>query len=169
MAFFKSKAPDDESLPITETTNALKPQPTASSKLEQPQTKQPQKPDGRSKKSSSPRPDMLRRTTSVQTQYMDMLLGMDQIPRLHNILASFFTYILLAGFIVFPGTFTSLEDYKDTNTATSGIEKKLVNTVAHVPLLWIAGTCCVIGGVGMILLWYRWRDNYVWLINRIFM
>jgi len=47
------------------------------------------------------RPPVLPRQNSVRTRYMDMLLAMDTIPRLHNILASFFTWILLAGFVIF--------------------------------------------------------------------
>lgn len=38
-----------------------------------------------------PRPAPPNRQNSVQTRYMTMLLALDTIPRLHNILASFFT------------------------------------------------------------------------------
>src|SRR5271156_6188422 len=37
------------------------------------------------------RPTELSRTSTTQTQFMSMLLGQHKIPRLHNILASFFT------------------------------------------------------------------------------
>jgi hypothetical protein len=40
------------------------------------------------------RPGLIERQNSVQTRYMDMLLALDAIPRLHNILAAFFTYVL---------------------------------------------------------------------------
>jgi hypothetical protein len=50
--------------------------------------------------SNSYRPTGPNRQNSVQTRYMTMLLGLDTIPRLHNILVSFFTWILLAGFVV---------------------------------------------------------------------
>jgi hypothetical protein len=40
------------------------------------------------------------RQNSVQTCYMNMLLDLDAIPSLHNIYASFFTWILLAGLYV---------------------------------------------------------------------
>lgn len=43
--------------------------------------------------SQTGRPDMFNRQNSVQTRYMDMLLHLDTIPRVHNILASFFTYV----------------------------------------------------------------------------
>ena len=113
----------------------------------------------------------LTRTPSVQTRYMQMLLHIDEIPRLHNILAAFFTWILLAGFITFPGTFTSVQQAIDrkTNDRTSQVAYKVLNTVGNVGLLWVAGVCCVIGGGGMVWLWFRWRANYVFLINRIFL
>jgi hypothetical protein len=50
--------------------------------------------------SNSYRPSGPNRQNSVQTRYITMLLGLDTIPRLHNILSSFFTWILLAGFVV---------------------------------------------------------------------
>jgi hypothetical protein len=101
---------------------------------------------------------------------MSMLLDLDTIPRLHNILASFFTWILLAGFIIFPGTFTSLSaladdpDIQDSRTAS-----KLISSVKHVSLLYVASFCSGIGAIGMLWLWYRWRANFVWLLNRIFL
>lgn len=112
----------------------------------------------------------LRRQTSVKTRYMTMLLDLDTIPRLHNILASFFTWILLAGYIVFPGTFTSIQD-SSTNPliANNTTAEKVLKHVKNAPLLWIAGFCCGIGVCGMAWLWWRWRNNFVWLINRIFL
>ena len=46
----------------------------------------------------------------TQTRYVNMLLALDDISPLFNILASFFTWILLAGFLLFPGTFASWQD-----------------------------------------------------------
>jgi hypothetical protein len=49
------------------------------------------------------------------------------------------------------------------------IKSDIVKAVQNVPLLWVAGACCVVGGLGMLCLSIRWRDNYVWLINQIFL
>lgn len=120
---------------------------------------------------STERPGLVHRP-SVQTRYMDMLLGLDEIPRLHNILASFFTWILLAGYVVFPATFTSLNRSKNlAQVAVDGneFEKGVLNTVRNAPLVWIATICCILGAGGMAWLWWRWRSNYIWVINRIFM
>ncbi|TFK31631.1 hypothetical protein BDQ12DRAFT_707931 [Crucibulum laeve] len=106
-----------------------------------------------------------RATSQMDTKYVNMLLALDGIPRMHNLLASFFTWILLAGFVLFPGTFTSLQNIN----ASTEVEQRLVNAVAHVPLFVIAWICCGIGAAGMCWLWWRWMYNYVWLVNRIFL
>lgn len=98
---------------------------------------------------------------------MNMLLALDSIPRLHNMMASFFTWILLAGFVLFPGTFTSLRNAQAD--ISSEVGKEVLNAVAHVPLFVIAFICCGIGATGMCYLWWRWMYNYVWLVNRIFL
>jgi len=108
------------------------------------------------------------RQNSIQTRYMDMLLALDTIPRLHTILASFFTWILLAGFIIFPGTFTALGSI-DEDKSASEATKYFFKSVKNIPLLVIAGVCCGIGVVGMLWLWWTWRRNYVWLLNKIFL
>ena len=100
-----------------------------------------------------------------------MLLALDTIPRLHNILAAFFTWILLAGFVIFPGTFTSLQSSlgEDSNISASKTATQILKSVKHVQLLVIAGVCCGIGAGGMIWLWWRWRANFVWLLNKVFL
>ncbi|KAI0051560.1 hypothetical protein FA95DRAFT_1569853 [Auriscalpium vulgare] len=103
-------------------------------------------------------------TDLVQSKYVNMLLALDAVPRLHNLLASFFTWILLAGFVVLPGTFSSLEQIQ----TASGPVGRVVNAIQHVSLFVIAYTCCVIGAGGMGWLWWRWRGNYIWLLNKIF-
>ena len=127
--------------------------------------------------SEMPHPLPLRRqltkVPSTQTRYMEMLLHLDQIPKLHNILASVFTWILLAGFLVIPGTFTSFKNsaaFKDADGNDSNkIAHAIVHGMANVGLAWVSGAFCAIGGLGCLFLWFRWRQNYVWLLNRIFL
>ena len=118
---------------------------------------------------SASRPDAPIRQNSVQTRYMDMLLAMDTIPRLHNILSSFFTWILLAGFIIFPGTFTTISSLDSQAIPGNHTASTIIASVKNIPLLVIAGVCAGIGAVGMVWLWWRWRQNYVWLLNKIFL
>jgi hypothetical protein len=104
---------------------------------------------------------------------MEMLLHLDRIPKFHNILAAAFGWILLAGFLVIPGTFTSFRDTEAYENASgddaSRIANQIVNAVENVPLVYVSAFLSGIGAVGCIGLWIRWRRNYVWLINRIFL
>lgn len=110
------------------------------------------------------------RGNSFQTRYMSMLLSLDKIPRLHNILASFFGWVLLAGFIVLPGTFTSLAKLQNNDVvANTPGAADVLDTVASLPLLVVAAACCGVGYAGNLWLSVRWRLNYVWLINRLYM
>ncbi|RMZ77593.1 hypothetical protein DV737_g4243, partial [Chaetothyriales sp. CBS 132003] len=119
--------------------------------------------------SSAPR---LVRVPTTQTRYMEMLLHLDQIPRSHNILVAACTWILLAGFLVVPGTFTSFKNstaFKDADDDDSNtVAHAIVHSIAHIGLLWVSGACCIVGGLGCLAMWFRWRRNYVWLLNRIF-
>jgi hypothetical protein len=43
------------------------------------------------------------------------------------------------------------------------------NIINPTVLLIVAYVCVGIGAVGMILLWFVWRRNYVWILNKIFL
>jgi hypothetical protein len=114
----------------------------------------------------------LSRQPSVQTRYVQMLLELDEVPRFQNILAAFFTWVLLAGFVIFPGTFTSVQESEKIQEVSENgnpAERVLIKAVKNVPLLWIAGACCLVGAVGLVILWIKWRKNFVWVINRVFL
>lgn len=102
-----------------------------------------------------------------------MLLHLDQIPRIHNILASLFTWILLAGFLVIPGTFTTFKNsdaFKHANEDDSSeVAHAILSTIRNVGLVYVSAAFCSVGAVGCLWLWFRWRKNYVWLLNRIFL
>ncbi|TFK24119.1 hypothetical protein FA15DRAFT_593043, partial [Coprinopsis marcescibilis] len=102
------------------------------------------------------------------TRYVNMLLALDDIPNWFNLLASFFTWILLAGFLLFPGTFTSLRQVAQDATNINDLQRQILNAVTNVPLFVIAWICSGIGASGMIWLWWRWRANYIWLLSKIF-
>lgn len=99
----------------------------------------------------------------AQTRYVEMLLDLDDIPTKDKVLAGFFTWILLAGFILFPGTFATWAD-KPPNTT----EHEVAAIINNVPLLVIAWVCTGVGAVGMVLLWWQQRKNYIWIVNKIF-
>ncbi|KAF7952064.1 uncharacterized protein EAE97_001561 [Botrytis byssoidea] len=103
---------------------------------------------------------------------MNMLLSLDTIPRMHNIYISFFIWILLAGFIIFPGTFTSLQSLPSSSLPSDlpdATTQHILHAAKNIPLLWIASFSCGIGAMGMLWLWHTHRRNYVWLLNKIFL
>ena len=103
----------------------------------------------------------------LSSRYIDMLLQLDKIPVLYNILSSIFTWLLLAGYMVFPATFSSIRN-SQALANRAGKAGKLVSTaVQHIPLLYLAAICCVCGAAGMSWLGWLWRKNYVWILNRI--
>jgi hypothetical protein len=108
-------------------------------------------------------------TPPQPSRYMGMLLQLDEVPSWHNFLASLFTRLLLAGFIVSPATFTSRSNAAKNAASGNQMEQVILNTVQNVPLLWLAASCCLIGAFGISGLWWRWNDNFVWLVNKIFL
>jgi hypothetical protein len=103
---------------------------------------------------------------SMQTPYMVMCIQADQARRRYTISAAVFTWLILAGYLVIPNTFTSLQSSKVLSGSKGG--KIIQSTVQNVQLLPFAGALCLIGTVGISWLWSRWRTNYVWLIRNIF-
>jgi hypothetical protein len=64
----------------------------------------------------------------VHSRYAEMVF--EEVPRSHNLLSGLFTWILLAGFVVLPGTFTTLEN----NRTASGEINKVLHSIHHVSL-----------------------------------
>ncbi|KAF8596482.1 hypothetical protein BDV93DRAFT_500431 [Ceratobasidium sp. AG-I] len=85
----------------------------------------------------------------------------DNIPAINNTLAGWFTWVLLAGFVLGPGAQQAAQQ-----VAGGDVYQKVVTKV---PLLAISIACSGVGAAGMIGLWFRWRDNYLWLIHKIFL
>jgi len=82
----------------------------------------------------------------------------------NNLFATLFTWTLLAGFLVLPGSFQTLDQLPINFTAF----KDMLAAVKHLPLLALGLSCCVIGAMGMCFLWWHQRANYVWLVGNIF-
>ncbi|KAH8691914.1 hypothetical protein BGW36DRAFT_347873 [Talaromyces proteolyticus] len=96
---------------------------------------------------------------TIQTRYTNMLLEVDRIPLTHTVLAAFFQWLLLAGYLVVPGTFTSLE----SSTTLKNSSSVVIRTIQNPPLIAISCIFLFIGASGMSwLAWIR-RNNYIWL------
>jgi len=100
---------------------------------------------------------------------MGMVSSLDNVAIIHTTLAEFFTWILLAGFVVIPGTFVN----PDTGKTVSGksinlLKSKVLGLTQHTDLFAVACACTAIGLIGMCCYWYKWRSNYIWLGRNIF-
>ena len=85
-----------------------------------------------------------------------------------NMLASLFTWLLLAGFIVLPATFASIRNSRALDDMGKA-GKVVISAAQNIPLLWVAGICCVCGASGLLWLWWGQSHNYIWLGDRIFL
>lgn len=72
--------------------------------------------------------------------------------------------------IILPSTFTSLNTLNESSAISSSqIAAAVLKEVKNVPLLYFAAFCSGVGTLGMAGLWFKYRANYVWIINRIFL
>lgn len=108
---------------------------------------------------------------TIDTEYIHMLLELDTIHWSYNFLSSLAGWILLAGYLVIPGTFVSLQSSKSLQKELrhGHSASSILNTVQNPPLIGIACTCLGFGIVIMLFLFYRWRYNYIWVTNRLFL
>lgn len=66
---------------------------------------------------------------------MQMLIAHDSVNRWNNFLAAFFTWLVLAGFILFPGTFTNIQELESVNNVQ-------VQKASAALLNFVRGHCC---------------------------
>ncbi|KAJ5981121.1 hypothetical protein N7481_008419 [Penicillium waksmanii] len=104
-----------------------------------------------------------------ETRYVQMVVQSDEITWEINALASASHWILLAGYLVVPGTFTSLKKSEDFGKTLKGSAagNAVLNAIQNPPLLTTACFLFVIGLCIMIFLGWKFRENYIWLMNRL--
>jgi hypothetical protein len=126
----------------------------------------------------------------AQTRYVNMLLALDHIHPINDMLAFSSCWLLLAGFVVLPGTIKkTIPDLVKDNVQDENLQKALNLVIEHVPLyvphfssdlvasfltniysrVAVAGAVSGIGLTGMAIMWIRWRGNYIWLVRNIFL
>lgn len=103
------------------------------------------------------------------TRYMIQLLESADVSLLESWGVAFASWLLLAGFVVFPGTFTNIKQIDLTNQAVTGAERWLFTRIQNLPLLGVAGACSALGALGMIIFWIRWRHNHVVVADKVFL
>lgn len=108
--------------------------------------------------------DILEPMPPDRQRFESMVLESYNTPRFFNIAAALSSWTLLAGFIVLPGTFTSLKALR-VHTQAGETFHSLID---QIPLLCLSAICCAAGVMGTILLWIRFRHNPVWLLSNLF-
>lgn len=103
----------------------------------------------------------------MQTPYLVMVSKADKAEKWDNYSAAIYSWFTLAGFIAFPGTFTSLKNSDSLSNSKDG--QVVQDAIQNVSLLAVGSICYFIGTVGSYWLWWKWRKNYVWLRARIFL
>jgi hypothetical protein len=95
----------------------------------------------------------------IPTPYMIMSLKANKISAKYNILAALCSWLTLAGYIVVPRTFTSLENSESLRSSKGG--KVVQDTIQNVPLLPLAAIFFIIRTARSCWLWRIWQQNYV--------
>ncbi|KAE8371414.1 hypothetical protein BDV26DRAFT_302789 [Aspergillus bertholletiae] len=120
----------------------------------------------------STEPGLCRRNSglAIETRYIQMLLELDYIPWFYNVFASAGHWVLLAGYLVIPGTFTSLQKSKALNESleNNNVGHAILKSIQNPPLLGISCFLLVLGSILMAWLAWERRNNYIWLISRLF-
>lgn len=89
----------------------------------------------------------------------------------YNLCANAANWVLLAGYVIVPGTFTSLRQSKEVQEVLqkNAPGRAVLQTVQNPPLLAIAFLFLVVGGMVLGRLWVKFGGSYPWLINKIFL
>ncbi|KAF7311163.1 hypothetical protein MKEN_01017500 [Mycena kentingensis (nom. inval.)] len=107
------------------------------------------------------RPLKLRTAPEMNTRYVHMLVDMENIRPFYKVLAHLATWLLLAGFVLAPGTFAPPANEDEEDSFGSELTK-------HMSLLVISWIITGIGALSMTGLWFRWRKNYLWIHDALF-
>ncbi|KAF3002270.1 hypothetical protein E8E15_000750 [Penicillium rubens] len=108
----------------------------------------------------------------IETSYVRIFREEAEMDITFNVTVGVANWALLAGYLVIPGTFTSLQtsDKVERVLQANKAGRTVLHTIQNPPLLGIA--CLLLfGGIGA-LMWLlhfpKIRGNYIWLINRLF-
>ena len=107
-----------------------------------------------------------------ETTYVRMLREEAQMDMRFSITVGAANWALLAGYLVIPGTFTSLQtsNQVETTLQTNKAGRTVLHMIQNPPLLAIACLLFVSGIAALMWLMHfpKLRGNYPWLINKVF-
>lgn len=97
------------------------------------------------------------------TKYDVLLLDIDQNIHLHYFVsASIFSWLLLAGYLISPSTYASIQQ-TDVFESAGKATRSVFRVVRNLPLLVIASLGCLIGTAGLAFISYKLWYNCVWV------
>jgi hypothetical protein len=97
--------------------------------------------------------------SKVSEKYKEMLYEYDSISIKFNLSATFSLWLLLFGFVLFSGTFTTFK--------LDPAEKILISKIENIPMFVFGILFCLTASGALIFLSWRWKDNYIWLVERV--
>jgi hypothetical protein len=105
------------------------------------------------------------------TLYTKMLKEEAQMDWRFNLCANAANWVLLAGYVIIPGTFTSLKKSSEVQDVLqkNGAGQVVLKTIQNPPLLVIAFLFLITGSAMLGWLWVKFQTCYPWLINKIFL
>ncbi|KAK2765843.1 hypothetical protein CKAH01_15523 [Colletotrichum kahawae] len=96
------------------------------------------------------------------SRYDQMVLQNDkEIDWWWSLLAKVFSWLLLAGYIVFPFTFASLR--RSQVLESMGKVGQTVSYWVNDCLIALVSVLSGVASIGLAWLWFKWRRNYVWV------
>ncbi|KAJ5239563.1 hypothetical protein N7468_004182 [Penicillium chermesinum] len=106
-------------------------------------------------------------TSSPPVTYIQKVVEADQVLWEYNILASIAHWVLLAGYLILPGTFTSLQnsDGISHKLGQSQTGKAILNQIQNPPLIVLGCLFFFIGTCGIGGLYWKHQNNYIWLAD----
>ncbi|KJZ68214.1 hypothetical protein HIM_12395 [Hirsutella minnesotensis 3608] len=97
-----------------------------------------------------------------------MLEKVERLPFRYNLAASALSWLLLAGYLVLPSTFSSIQK-SPLLEKTTLIKNSMDHLARDVPLIVFASIFCLTALAGLLCLWWKHHDNYIWVQRRIFL
>jgi hypothetical protein len=98
---------------------------------------------------------------SKSTVHKDMVYEEYCIPLKYKLYATGSLWLLLFGFVLFSGTFT--------NFKLNAAEEVLLSRFENVPMLVLGTLFCGASSCALIYLSWKWKQNSIWLVERILM
>lgn len=92
-----------------------------------------------------------------------MVIESERISLRANIIAWLCSWWIMAGFLIVPNAFISLEKSKVLQ-AQRDLARRF-----HLLLPLLAAFCFISGASGLCVLWRSFRRNYIWVSNRLMM